>query len=168
MDGRNGILLGLGAGAVWAVLLPWGAARFVHLPVFALVPTIMTAFLAPGLVMAAMVAGLALRRLFAAGATGLQLDEPGSGSDIDRRVLVDAAGQIVIALCVWPAAAVILGAAGPGLIMVLGLGLALSLVTYWVGCHTAPPLRAFGFAAGFLPSVLVALWALVMLVLRGF
>lgn len=162
---RIKIMLGMAAGLAWALLLLWGAARFVQLPVFTLMPTIMTAFLAPGLVMAAMVARLAQRRF---------LDEalidgqpPANGAEIDRRVLANTAEQLVLALCIWPACAVLLGGQGPGVIVVLGLGLALSRLAFWAGYHLSPPLRAFGFAAGFYPTVLVALWALWALVTRG-
>ena len=167
MRERGTILIGMAAGAAWSVLLLWGAARFVQLPVFTLMPTIMTAFLAPGLVMAVMVGRLAARRFFDDGAIGGGGFAPGSGGDIDRRVLANTAEQMVLALCIWPAAAVLLGGAGPGVIVVLGLGLALSRLAFWLGYHLAPALRAFGFAAGFYPTVLVALWALWALVTRG-
>ena len=51
MEKRRKIAVGMAAGVVWAVAVLVGAAVFVELPVFALMPTIMTAFLAPGLVM---------------------------------------------------------------------------------------------------------------------
>ena len=55
MEKRRKIAVGMAAGVVWAVAVLVGAAVFVELPVFALMPTIMTAFLAPGLVMLARV-----------------------------------------------------------------------------------------------------------------
>ena len=64
MSKRKSILIGMAAGLVWSVVLLWAAARFVSVPIFALVPTIMTAFLAPGLVMLLIVARLAQRRFF--------------------------------------------------------------------------------------------------------
>ena len=161
MDKRGTIAIGMVAGAVWAVAVLAGAALFVRLPVFALMPTIMAAFLAPGLVMAAMIGRLAQRRFFD---DAIIDGGPLSGAaGIDRRVLANTVEQLVLALCIWPAAAVMLGAAGPGVIVVLGLAFALARGAFWVGCHRAPPLRAFGFAATFYPTVLVAFWALLRL-----
>lgn len=158
MERRKAIVVGLGAGALWAVMVLAAGALWVRLPVFALVPTVMTAFLAPGLVMAAMVGRLAQRRFF---------DEaiidggPLTGAaEIDRRVLVNTTEQLVLALCIWPAAAVMLGDRGPGVIVALGAGFALARMAFWAGYRRAPALRAFGFAATFYPTVLVALWAL--------
>lgn len=156
MDRRDWV--GMALGLVWALAVLAVGALVVRLPVFALVPTVMTAFLAPGLVLAAMLGRVAQRRFSEAA--------PGDGgplagaAGIDRRVLADSVGQLVLALCVWPAAAVMLGAAGPGVIVALGLGFALARVAFWAGCHRAPALAAFGFAASFCPTVLVALWTL--------
>jgi len=158
MDKRQGNLIGIAAGLVWAVALLVLAAVFVRLPVFTLIPTIMIAFLAPGLVMAAMAGRLALRRLRAA--PGIAAGTSVAAKRTDVRVLRDTVEQMVLALAVWPAAAVMLGAVGPGTIVVLGAGLALARLAFWAGCHHAPALAAFGFAASFCPTVLVALWAL--------
>lgn len=141
--GRPGLALALAA--LWALALLWGAAQYVTLPVFALVPTIMTAFLAPGLILMLMIGWMALR-----------------GGD--GQFLRETVTQLVLALCIWPAAAVLLGAAGPGVITSLGLGFAVARLAAWVGAYLSPGLRAFGDAATFLPSVLVALWALWQLV----
>lgn len=158
MEKRKAIGMGMAGGAVWAVAVLVGAAVFVKLPVFALMPTIMTAFLAPGLVMAAMVGRLAQRRFFD---DAIIDGQPLAGAAaIDQRVLTNTAEQLVLALAVWPAAAVLLGAEGPGVILVLGIAFALARLAFWAGYHRAPALRAFGFAASFYPTVLVALWAL--------
>ena len=158
MEKRRKIAIGMAAGAVWAVAVLVGAAVFVQLPVFALMPTIMTAFLAPGLVMIAMVGRLAQRRFFD---DAIIDGEAFSGAAaIDQRVLSNTVEQLVLAMAVWPAAAVLLGAEGPGVILVLGVAFAVARLAFWFGYHRAPPLRAFGFAATFYPTVLVALWAL--------
>lgn len=158
MEKRRKIAIGMTAGAVWAVAVLVGAAIFVQLPVFALMPTIMTAFLAPGLVTIAMVGRLAQRRFFD---DAIIDGEAFSGAAaIDQRVLSNTVEQLVLAMAVWPAAAVLLGAEGPGVILVLGVAFAVARLAFWVGYHMAPPLRAFGFAATFYPTVLVALWAL--------
>lgn len=158
MEKRRKIAIGMAAGAVWAVAVLVGAATFVQLPVFALMPTIMTAFLAPGLVTIAMIGRLAQRRFFD---DAIIDGEAFSGAAaIDQRVLSNTVEQLVLAMAVWPAAAVLLGAEGPGVILVLGVAFAVARLAFWAGYHMAPPLRAFGFAATFYPTVLVALWAL--------
>ncbi|MDM8166448.1 MAPEG family protein [Roseovarius sp.] len=158
MDRQRKFAVGMAAGVAWAVAVLAGAVVFVTLPVFALMPTIMTAFLAPGLVMIAMVGRLAQRRFFD---EAIVDGGPLTGAaEIDRRVLVNTTEQLVLAMAVWPAAAVLLGPEGPGVILVLGVAFAVARLAFWAGYHLAPPLRAFGFAATFYPTVLVALWAL--------
>ncbi|MEQ9673026.1 MAG: MAPEG family protein [Roseovarius indicus] len=158
MEKRRKIAIGMAAGVAWSFAVLIGAAMFVQLPVFALMPTIMTAFLAPGLVMIAMVGRLAQRRFFD---DAIIEGEAFSGAAaIDQRVLSNTVEQLVLAMAVWPAAAVLLGAEGPGVILVLGVAFAVARLAFWFGYHRAPPLRAFGFAATFYPTVLVALWAL--------
>lgn len=133
-------------GLLWALgVMVVGGVVFT-LPVFTLMPTIMTAFLAPGLVMLAMVA-----RVSHHGA---------GGADADRVALRDTAEQLVLALAIWPAAAVLLAGKGPGLIMTLGVAFVLARLVFWIGCHRAASLRGFGFAATFYPTVLAAGWAL--------
>lgn len=158
MDMRARTMAASGFGFLWAVVLVWVAARVVQLPVFTLMPTIMTAFFAPGLVMAAMVMRVATRRL---GDEGAMRGAPLQGkAAVDQRVLQNTLEQVVLALCIWPAAAVLLGEQGPGMIMTLGAGFAVARVVFWVGYHLSPMLRVVGFAASFWPTVLVALWAL--------
>lgn len=165
MGKRGKIALGMVAGLVWSLGLLWSAARFFELPVFALIPTIMTAFLAPGLVMIAMVGRLAQRRFF----DDTIIDgEPLTGAaEIDQRVLQNTTEQLVLALCVWPAAAVLLAGDGPGVIVALGIGFTAMRIAFWVGYHISPPLRAFGFAGTFYPTVLVGLWAVSKLIAPG-
>ena len=160
MTRRGSIAVGMAGGGVWSVLILWVAARYVQLPVFTLMPTILTAFLAPGLVMALMVGRLAQRRFFDDAIIDGQTFPGGSRAEIDQRVLKNTTEQLVLALCIWPAAAVLLGGAGPGAILLLGLGFAATRVAFWIGYHVSPPMRAFGFAAGFYPTILVALWAI--------
>lgn len=158
METRRKIAVGMAAGVAWSFAVLIGAAIFVQLPVFALMPTIMTAFLAPGLVSIAMIGRLAQRRFFD---DAIIDGEAFSGAAaIDQRVLSNTVEQLVLAMAVWPAAAVLLGGEGPGVIIVLGVAFAVARLAFWVGYHIAPPLRAFGFAATFYPTVLVALWAL--------
>lgn len=163
MRKRGRIAVGAAAGFVWAVGLLWIGGALVTLPVFTLMPTIMTAFLAPGLVLVAMIGRLAQRRFH--DDTIIDGQPPTGPAEIDRRVLTNTVEQLAAALCLWPAAAVLLGEAGPGVIVTLGLGFAVTRLAFWAGYHLSPPLRAFGFAAGFYPTVLVALWALAGLVI---
>jgi uncharacterized membrane protein YecN with MAPEG domain len=158
MNRRGKVAAGMMAGLIWALGLLWVAASFVTLPVFTLMPTIMTAFLAPGLVLMSMIGRIAQRRFF----DEIAIDGgalSGAG-DIDQRVLQNTLEQLVLALAIWPAAAVLLAGAGPGVIVTLGIGFAIARLAFWAGYHVSPPLRAFGFAATFYPTVLVAVWAL--------
>ena len=164
MTKQRQIAIGMSAGLLWGIAVLWIGARLINLPVFSLVPTIMTAFLAPGLVTMAMIGRLAQRRFFdEAAIDGQPFTGPGA---IDQRVLSNTVEQLVLALCVWPAAAVILADDGPGVVAALGLGFAVARLAFWGGYHLSPPMRAFGFAATFYPTVLVALWALVALVAK--
>ncbi|WP_412505434.1 MAPEG family protein [Roseovarius sp. SYSU LYC5161] len=145
--GRAGLII-ISLSLLWSVALLWGAARFVTLPVFTLMPTVMTAFLAPGLVLALMVARIGWRQ------------RAGRQWRIDRHVLDVTVLQLVLALCIWPGAAVLLGSAGPGAITVLGVGFVISSLGHWLGAYLSRPLRDLGRAATFAPTMLVALWAL--------
>jgi len=156
--------MGLALGLIWSVGLLWGGARFVNLPMFTVMPTIMTAFFAPGLVVVAMIGRVASRRLFDGEMVDGRLFPKGSKGAIDQKVLANTLEQLAAALCIWPAAAILLAADGPGVIMVLGLGFTVARLAFWVGYHVSPPLRAFGFGASYYPTVLVALWVLWKLV----
>ncbi|WP_299848519.1 MAPEG family protein [uncultured Roseovarius sp.] len=167
MSKRASILIGMAIGLLWSAGMLWVAANFVTLPVFTLIPTIMTAFLAPGIVLLLMIGRLAQRRFFDHTIIDGAPFAPGSGAEIDQRVLTNTTEQLVLGLCIWPASAVILAGAGPGVIVVLGLNFALARLLFWGGYHLSPPLRAFGFAASFYPTVLVAGWTLWALVTYG-
>ncbi len=72
---------------------------------------------------------------------------------------------MVLTLVICPAAAVVIGPVGPGVIVVLGLSFAVMRVVYWVGCHWGQRLQAFGGAASAMPTGVVAIWSLVGLVI---
>lgn len=163
MKTRQKIAVGMGLGMIWAAILLWVGAGL-NLPVFALVPTVMMAFLPPGIVVLLMVAALSARRF-----TDLSMINggdfaPGSAGDIDNKVLRNSIEQLALALAIWPGAAVALAGQGPGVIAVLGVGFALARLAFWIGYRLSPPLRAFGFAATFYPTLLVAGWAMIELV----
>lgn len=167
MSRRPLILGGMIAGLAWSVAVLWIAGTYVTLPIFTLIPTIMTAFLAPGVMTLLMVARLAQRRFFDNDLIDGQPFIAGSGADIDQRVLKNTVEQLVLGLCIWPTAAVILADKGPGVIVVLGVNFALARLFFWIGYYVAPPLRAFGFAASFYPTILVSLWTVWSLVAYG-
>ena len=156
---RGGILAGMVLGAAWGVGLVWFGTVYVNLPIFTYTWTLALAFLFPGLVLAALIGRLAQRRFFDSAIIDGQPFAPGSGADIDARVLQNTLEQIVLALVLWPATGYILATDGPGVVVSLGIGFALARVVFWVGYYIAPPLRAFGFAATFYPTLIALGWA---------
>jgi uncharacterized membrane protein YecN with MAPEG domain len=147
MRRRPAIAVGMAAGGLWGLGVLWIGTRVqTTAPVSA-------AFLLPGLVVAAMLGRLAQRRFFD---DAIIDGEPTTGgAEIDRRVIVNTAEQLVLALCVWPAVAHV---RGPGVAVLLGAAFAVARLLFWVGYHVSPPMRAFGFAASFYPTVMAALW----------
>ncbi|WP_135501873.1 MAPEG family protein [Roseovarius aestuariivivens] len=158
MSTRGKIGIGTALGLVWAMGVLSVGGAVVTLPVFTLMPTIMTAFLAPGLVMLAMVGRIAQRRFF--DETLIDGGPATGAAETDGRVLQNTVEQLVLALAIWPAAAVLLAGKGPGLIMTLGVAFVIARLVFWIGYHRSPLLRAFGFAATFCPTALVAIWAI--------
>lgn len=154
---RSTILVGMAAGLLWAIVLV-GGLHWAGLPYLPAALALPGAFLAPGLVLALMIGRLAQRRFFDDAIIDGQPFAPGSAADIDQRVLVNSVEQLVLALAIWPFAAVTLGGA---VTIALGLGFALMRLLFWLGYHLSPPLRALGFAGTFYPSVLAGLWSLV-------
>ena len=75
-------------------------------------------------------------------------------------MLSNTAEQTVLALCIWPIFAALLPASERGAAAALGPGFAVARLTFWGGYHLSPPLRGFGFAATFYPTILAALWTL--------
>ena len=136
----RGRVIGILAGGAWALGLLVVSALYVPLPVFTLTPTVMTAFLAPGLGLAAMVLWQGFR-----------------GQPTDTPVIRETVCMLVLALAIWPAAAVLLGPQGPGAIVVLGGGLLIARVLAWLA---GPRLQAVAFWASLLPTIFAALWAL--------
>lgn len=74
-------------------------------------------------------------------------------------MLTNTLEQAVLAVLLWPAAAHILPS-GPGIVLVLGANFFFARLVFWMGYSLAPPLRAFGFAATFYPTLVVALAAI--------
>lgn len=155
MPKRAKIAIGMALAIIWSVLIVWlpqiRASGFLPLN-----SVMMTAFFPAGLVMMLLIARLAHRRFFDdAFIDGAQFAS-GSAAEIDQRVLTNTVEQIVLALALWPFAALTLGGA---VVIWMGLGFAMARIAFWLGYHLSPPLRAFGFGATFYPTVLAALWA---------
>ncbi|MGP6085799.1 MAPEG family protein [Antarctobacter jejuensis] len=114
-----------------------------------------------GLPMLLMIGRLAQRRFFDdAAIDGGPLS---GGARIDARVLANTVEQILLAACIWPLAGPVLGG---GTVLTLGAGFGVARLAVWIGYHLAPPLRGFGFAATFYPTVFAAfltLWEAVQI-----
>lgn len=155
MPKRGMILIGMGLGLLWGLgLLRLGSGVVLFVPpgmalALALFPT--------GLVLLAMIGRLAQRRFFDATLIDGQPPAPGSAAARDQAVLTNTVEQLCLALVIWPFAGFVLG---PAVVMLLGGGLAIARVFFWIGYHLSPPLRAFGFAASFYPTVLAGLWVI--------
>lgn len=153
---RKLILLGMISGGLWALAIVWGAQRAGG-PFLPANIALLTAFFVPGLTMLAMIGRLAQRRFFDDDTIDGEAFAPGSAAWIDQRVLVNTTEQIVLALAIWPFVAVTLGGL---VVMVMGVAFGIARLLFWIGYHMSPPLRGFGFAATFYPTVLAALWSI--------
>lgn len=160
MSKRQRILIGMVAGMVWAIGVIWLGLRWdVGMSVPEAAPF---AFLAPGLAMLAMIARLAQRRFF-----DNRIVDGGrfDGADaITQRVLSNTVEQSILALCLWVPAAILLDSAG--VLIALGIGFFVARMAFWLGYHLSPPLRGFGFAASFYPTIVVLIWALVSVLIE--
>lgn len=154
------MLIGGGLGVLWAlavVVLP-GMAPQPFIPVNL---ALIYAFAPAGLVMALMILTIAIRRFTSpAQADGHAFPEHSRGA-IDQRVLSNTVEQMVLALLLWPFAAMQLGAIT---LIVLGVAMAIARLVYWLGYHVSPTLRLFGWSASFYPTVFAAIWCLWRLV----
>lgn len=156
MEKRRVILLGMAAGAVWAalvVIMPGlGAQPFIPINL-----ALIYAFAPGGFVLLALVAVLAARRFFDPELIDGAPFPVGSRAGIDQRVLTNTLEQMVLALALWPLVSTSLGALT---VIVMGVAFGVARLLFWLGYHLSPPLRAFGFAASFYPTVLASLWTL--------
>ena len=153
---RRTILIGMAGGALWALAVVSGPA-LLDIPYLPAPVALPGAFLAPGLVLAGMIARLAARRFFDDAVIDGADPAPGSPAWVDQRVLANTLEQLALALAVWPFVALTLGGAAA---IALGLSFALMRLLFWAGYHLSPPLRSLGFAGTFYPTVLAGLWAL--------
>ncbi|MFT7594402.1 MAG: hypothetical protein ACI8R4_001723 [Paracoccaceae bacterium] len=157
MGKRPMILAGMLAGFLWAVAVVWGP-QLAGLPFLPPPVALPGAFIVPGLVMLAMIGRLAQRRFFDDATIDGQDFVPDSPAWIDQRVLANTTEQLVLALVIWPFVALSLGGA---VVLVMGFAFGLARLAFWTGYHVSPPMRGFGFAATFYPTVLAAIWSAV-------
>lgn len=165
MPKRAKILIGMALGLVWGVALIAIGAIYVTIPIFSFQWMLALSLLLAAIVPLLVVARLAARRFFDDSVIDGQPFPPGSRGEIDTRVLQNSIEQLVLALAVWPAAGTLLATSGPGIVLCLGIGFLIARLAFWIGYHVSPPLRAFGFAASFYPTILVLLWAVAFWIL---
>jgi len=159
MSKRGKILVGMALGAVWSVVLIWIGSTQGQIPVFSRVLIEPFYFLAPGIIVLLMIARLAQRRFFDDQIIDGQLPAQGSGADIDQKVLRNTIEQLILAICIWMPVSYLLPSTGLGVVMCLSINFAVARIAFWIGYHVSPPLRAFGFAATFYPTIAALLWA---------
>ncbi len=161
MPKRAQILIGMALGMLWGIGLIFIGSAYLRIPIFSFNWVVALALLLAAIVPALAVARLAARRFFDDTAIDGAAFPPGSPGDIDSRVLQNSIEQLVLAVAVWPASGILLATTGPGVVLCLGIGFLIARLAFWIGYHVSPPLRAFGFAASFYPTVLVLIWAVV-------
>lgn len=153
---RGIILTGMALGALWGLGVV-GLPLWMDLPYLPAPLALPFAFLGPGVILILMIGRLAQRRFFDDTLIDGAEFVAGSAAQIDQRVLSNTVEQLVLAAMLWPFVAVTLGGA---VAVSLGLSFVLMRVLFWLGYHRSPPLRGFGFAGTFYPSVIAAFWAL--------
>ncbi|MGI9395103.1 MAG: MAPEG family protein [Boseongicola sp.] len=156
MNKRKKILVGMALGALWAIVV-------VALP--SLVPSnffvplnvaLIVALLPGGVFLLLVIGRLAQRRFFDDATIDGETFLVGSDAEIDQRVLTNTVEQLVLALVIWPFVGLVLGGAA---VITLGIAFGIARVAFWIGYHHSPPLRAFGFAASFYPTIAAAVWS---------
>ena len=114
-----------------------------------------------GVVMLLVILRIAERRFFSDALMDGDAPERGSGAEIDQRVLSNTMEQMLLAVLLWPFGITYLGAVT---VIAMGLAMGLARMAFWIGYHISPPLRIFGWAASFYPTVLATAWSLWRLV----
>ena len=157
MPKRAKIGLGMALAMLWALAIVWYPQTLK--PPFMPLNTVMIMALLPGgLVMLCLIGRLAQRRFFDDQIIDGDAFQPGSGGEIDQRVLSNTTEQLMLAIVLWPFVALTLGGL---VVLVMGVGFGAARLAFWLGYHLSPPLRAFGFGATFYPTVLATLWAVI-------
>ena len=153
---RGAMLVGGILGAIWAVIVVWVPGQFPQ-PFIPINLALIYAFVPGGVVVLLVVLRIAGRRFVGDDLVDGQAPEPGSGADIDQRVLTNSIEQMVLALLLWPFAMTSLGAVT---VITMGLAMGVARLAFWIGYHIWPPLRIFGWSASFYPTVLATGWAI--------
>jgi len=153
------MLIGGTLGAFGALCVVWVGVTAINLPIFLLTPTLLLAFLGPGLVIAIMIIWSAMRRFGSEALADGGSPPTGTPADIDARVLRNTIEQVILALCLWPAIGFLAADDGPGLLVALGVAFPFTRLAYWVGYRISPDLRLFGFAATFYATLFSLIWA---------
>ena len=161
---RIAILIGMAAGLLWTgvivIIFAWFTEyRFRDLHAFT---GFGLAMAGPALILSLLIGRLASRRFFDPDLIDGEPYVIGSAAEIDQRVLTNTVEQTVLAACIWAFA---LTCFGPELIVAFGIGFFAARLVFWIGYHMSPPLRAFGFAATFYPTVLLGLGTVVELII---
>jgi hypothetical protein len=158
MTKRSKIGIGMALGVLWALIVVAYPQRLAQ-PFLPINAALISAFLPGGLFLLVIIARLAQRRFFDDAVIDGDTFAPGSPGEIDQRVLHNTIEQLVLAMALWPFIGLTLGALT---VIWMGVGFGIARVLFWLGYHRAPPLRACGFAASFYPTVIGALWAMVI------
>lgn len=145
-------------GAFWGLGVV-GVPLWLDLPYLPAPLALPFAFLGPGLILILMIGRLAQRRFFDDTLIDGTAPAQGTPAEIDQRVLTNTIEQLVLAALLWPFVAVTLGGA---VAVSLGLSFVLMRALFWLGYHLSPPLRGLGFAGSFYPSIIAAIWALLV------
>ncbi|MGI9394303.1 MAG: MAPEG family protein [Boseongicola sp.] len=159
MTKREKILVGMAIGALWAlavVALPSLVPSSVFVP---LNVAIIVGLLPGGLFLLLVIGRLAQRRFFDDDIIDGEPFVAGSDADIDQRVLTNTIEQLVLAVVTWPFVGVVLGGVA---VIALGIGFGIARMAFWIGYHQSPPLRAFGFAASFYPTIAASVWSVLV------
>ncbi len=149
----------MAAGAFWAiaiVALPSLTPSTYFLP---LNVAMVIGLLPGGLFLMLVIGRLAQQRFFDDTIIDGEPFAVGSSADIDQRVLTNTIEQLVLALALWPVAGLVLGGAA---VLSLGCGFGVARLAFWIGYHKSPPLRAFGFAATFYPTIAAVIWSIMI------
>jgi uncharacterized membrane protein YecN with MAPEG domain len=124
------------------------------LPAPPLLVSSIVALLLAGLPLMLMISSVAQRRIFSSESEG---DDCTGLLAVDTQVLGNTVEQVVLAICIWPLAGYVLGT---GVLVALGLSFVVMRLVFWFGSHRSKSLQAFGFAAGFYPTVFAAIMTL--------
>lgn len=154
------MLVGGTIGTLWSLTVVWlpgqGPQPFIPLNL-----ALVYAFVPAGIFTALLIGWIALQRFNSPDLRDGSNPVAGSSTEVDQRVLRNTMEQALLALLLWPFIAMTLGAVT---VIAFGLSFGLTRCAYWAGYRWYPPLRMFGFAAGFFPTILGVIWSLVRLI----